>query len=107
MAKEAYTNTKEFANKYFEIYMNDLENVYEFTLIVRETTLSKGKKRYEINRIQARPRKINFKGGGRFAFGGKTVQSITRGDKIQQEQQLNTVILSIKRRFKNLKTGLE
>ena len=107
VAKEAYTNTKEFANKYFEIYMNDLENVYEFTLIVRETTLSKGKKKYEINRIQARPRKINFKGGGRFTYGSKMVQSITRGDKIQQEQQLNTVILSIKRRFKNLKTGLE
>ena len=107
VAKKAYTETKEFANKHFEIYMNDLENVYDFTLIVRERTLKDGTKKYEINRIQARPRKINFKGGGRFSYGGKTVQSITRGDKIQQEQQLNTVILSIKRRFKNLKTGLE
>jgi len=107
VAEKAYTETKEFAKKHFEIYMNDLENVYEFTLIVRETTLSKGKKRYEINRIQARPKKINFKGGGRFTYGGKTVQSITRGDKIQQEQQLNTVILSIRRRLKNLKTGIE
>ena len=107
VAKKAYTKTKEFAKEHFEIYMNDLENVYEFTLIVRETTLAKGEKKYEINSIQARPRKINFKGGGRFTYGGKMVQSITRGDKIQQEQQLNTVILSIKRRFKNLKTGLE
>ena len=107
IAKEAYTNTKEFAKEHFKIYMNDLENVYDFTLRVQEKISKSGKKKYEVMKAQARLKKINFKGGGRFTYGGKTLTPITRGDKIHQEQQLNTIILSIRRRLKNLKTGIE
>lgn len=107
IAKEAYTNTKEFLNKHLEPYMNDLSKVYKYSFKGYETTDSKGKKKYEINRIQALSSNINFKGGGRFTAPKKRLTTITRGEPVLQEQQLNTVILSMKRRLKNLKLGLE
>jgi len=107
IAKEAYTNTKEFLNKHLEPYMNDLSKVYKYSFKGYEITDSKGKKTYEINRIQALSSNINFKGGGRFTAPKKRLTTITRGEPVLQDQQLNTVILSMKRRLKNLKLGLE
>lgn len=104
LAEKAYTNPKEFLEKELKNYLNDLTKAYKFTFRVREKTLQDGTKKYEIRRLQAFPKNINFQGGGRFTYGGKSITNISRGD--VDALEINTVVLTIRRRLKNLREGL-
>ena len=104
LAEEAYTNPKKFLEKELKNYLNDLTKAYKFTFRVREKTLQDGTKKYEIRRLQAFPKNINFQGGGRFTYGRKSITNISRGD--VDALEINTVVLTIKRRLKNLREGL-
>lgn len=104
LAEEAYNNPKKFLEKQLTSYINDLTKAYKFTLRVREKTLQDGEKKYSIERLQAFPKNINFQGGGRFTYGGKTITNISRAD--VNALEINTVVLTIMKRLRNLREGL-